>query len=204
MGVSCDICKYGCEHDYVRNNYYCSNKNSCHPIADSPIVKNCRYGEIDQWKYDFKYKPNKSDKNVSKKLMYEELKKRPSFASCATDEDVVRTLSSLESKAGQYDALVKERDTLKASLDGYVEKEREARKAEIKNLLEDAMQDGRIAPSDRDAYQAVLEKDYENGRRIVDGLAKKKSVDDVPAPPLQDKSGWNDNWKEIRKKNGFN
>lgn len=75
MGVSCDICKYGCEHDYVRNNYYCSNKNSCHPIADSPIVKNCRYGEIDQWKYDFKYKPNKSDKNVSKKLMYEELKK---------------------------------------------------------------------------------------------------------------------------------
>lgn len=137
-------------------------------------------------------------------MMYEELKKRPSFASCATDEDVVRTLSSLESKAGQYDALVKERDTLKASLDGYVEKEREARKAEIKNLLEDAMQDGRIAPSDRDAYQAVLEKDYENGRRIVDGLAKKKSVDDVPGTQLQDKSGWNDNWKEIRKKNGFN
>ena len=64
--------------------------------------------------------------------MYEELKKRPSFASCATDEDVVRTLSSLESKAGQYDALVKERDTLKASLDGYVEKEREARKADCR------------------------------------------------------------------------
>lgn len=137
-------------------------------------------------------------------MMYEELKKRPSFASCATDEDVVRMLSSLENKAGRYDALVKERDTLKASLDGYVEKEREARKAEIRNLLEDAMQDGRIAPSDRDAYQAVLEKDYENGRRIVDGLAKKKSVDDVPDTPLQDKSGWNDNWKEIRKKNGFN
>lgn len=137
-------------------------------------------------------------------MMYEELKKRPSFASCATDEDVVRMLSSLENKAGQYDALVKERDTLKASLDGYVEKEREARKAEIRNLLEDAMQDGRIAPSDRDAYQAVLEKDYENGRRIVDGLAKKKSVDDVSDTPLQDKSGWNDNWKEIRKKNGFN
>ena len=75
MGVSCDICKYGREHDYVRNNYYCSNNNSCHPIGDSPIVKNCRYGEIDQWKYDFKYKPDKSDKNVSKKLMYEELKK---------------------------------------------------------------------------------------------------------------------------------
>ena len=76
MGVSCDICKYGCEHDYVRNNYYCSNNNSCHPIADSPIVKNCRCGEIDQWKYDFKYKPNKSDKNVLlwKKLMNYKIK----------------------------------------------------------------------------------------------------------------------------------
>lgn len=39
MGVSCDICKYGCEHDYVKNNYYCSNKNSCHPIADSPMLR---------------------------------------------------------------------------------------------------------------------------------------------------------------------
>ena len=38
--------------------------------------------------------------------MYEELRKRPSFAACATDEDVVRMLASLENKAGQYDAVV--------------------------------------------------------------------------------------------------
>ena len=45
--------------------------------------------------------------------MYEELRKRPSFAACATDEDVVRMLASLENKAGQYDAVVKERNELK-------------------------------------------------------------------------------------------
>lgn len=137
-------------------------------------------------------------------IMYEKLKERPSFASCATDEDVVRVLASLEDKAGRYDALVKERDKLKASLDGYVKKEQDARKAEIKNLLEEAMQDGRINPSARDAYQAVLENDYENGKKIIDGLPRKKSVEDILNDPPRNKSGWNDNWKEIRKKNGFN
>ena len=102
MGVSCDICKYGCEHDYVRNNYYCSNKNSCHPIADSPIVKNCRYGEIDQWKYDFKYKSNKSDKNVSKKLMYEELKKILFGIKLKDIDTIMKEINELQDKITSY------------------------------------------------------------------------------------------------------
>lgn len=102
MGVSCDICKYGCEHDYVRNNYYCSNKNSCHPIVDSPIVKNCRYGEIDQWKYDFKYKPNKSDKNVSKKLIYEELKKILFGIKLKDIDTIMKEINELQDKITSY------------------------------------------------------------------------------------------------------
>lgn len=56
--------------------------------------------------------------------MFEELRKRPSFAACATDEDVMRMLASMENKAGQYDAVVKERNELKASLDEYAQKRR--------------------------------------------------------------------------------
>ena len=136
--------------------------------------------------------------------MYEELRKRPSFAACATDEDVVRMLASLENKAGQYDAVVKERDGLKASLDGYVQKEKDARKLEIKNLLETAMQKGRIAPASRDAYEAILEQDFENGKKIIESLPEKKSIEDVLDDSAQDKkSSWNEEWNDIQKKNGF-
>lgn len=136
--------------------------------------------------------------------MYEELRKRPSFAACATDEDVVRMLASLENKAGQYDAVVKERDGLKASLDGYAQKEKDARKLEIKNLLETAMQKGRIAPDSRDAYQAILEQDFENGKKIIESLPEKKSIEDVLDDSAQDKkSSWNEQWRGIQEKNGF-
>lgn len=136
--------------------------------------------------------------------MYEELRKRPSFAACATDEDVVRMLASMENKAGQYDAVVKERNDLKASLDGYVQKEKEARELEIKNLLESAMQKGRIAPASRDAYKAILEKDFENGKKVIESLPEKKSVEDVLDVSAQNKeSSWNEKWNDIQKKNGF-
>lgn len=136
--------------------------------------------------------------------MYEELRKRPSFAACATDEDVVRMLASLENKAGQYDAVVKERNELKTSLDGYAQKEKEARELEIKNLLESAMQKGRIAPASRDAYKAILEKDFENGKKIIESLPEKKSVEDVLDASAQNKeSSWNEKWNDIQKKNGF-
>lgn len=136
--------------------------------------------------------------------MYEELRKRPSFAACATDEDVVRMLASMENKAGQYDAVVKECNDLKASLDGYVQKEKEARELEIKNLLESAMQKGRIAPASRDAYKAILEKDFENGKKVIESLPEKKSVEDVLDVSAQNKeSSWNEKWNDIQKKNGF-
>lgn len=136
--------------------------------------------------------------------MFEELRKRPSFAACATDEDVMRMLASMENKAGQYDAVVKERNELKASLDEYAQKEKEARELEIKNLLESAMQKGRIAPASRDAYKAILEKDFENGKKVIESLPEKKSIEDVLDVSAQNKeSSWNEKWNDIQKKNGF-
>lgn len=136
--------------------------------------------------------------------MFEELRKRPSFAACATDEDVMRMLASMENKAGQYDAVVKERNELKASLDEYAQKEKESRELEIKNLLESAMQKGRIAPASRDAYKAILEKDFENGKKVIESLPEKKSVEDVLDASAQNKeSSWNEKWNDIQKKNGF-
>lgn len=102
MNVSCDICIYGCEHDYISGNYYCSNKNSCHPMADSAIVNNCTYGEIDQWKYDFKYKPHKDCSNVSKKLMYEELQKILFGIKLKDIDTIMAEINELQEKITSY------------------------------------------------------------------------------------------------------
>lgn len=136
--------------------------------------------------------------------MYEELKKRPSFANCATDDDVLRMVSTLENKARSYDAVVKERDELKTTVDSFKAKEKAARDAEIKAILDNALKDGRIAPDSKDAYQAILDKDFENGKKIVDGLPKKKSVDDVLDNPKDKADDWDKTWDKIREKNGFN
>ena len=82
--------------------------------------------------------------------------------------------------------------------------EKEARELEIKNLLESAMQKGRIAPASRDAYKAILEKDFENGKKVIESLPEKKSIEDVLDVSAQNKeSSWNEKWNDIQKKNGF-
>lgn len=76
MNISCDICKYGESHNYVKGNYYCRHpENPRHTTGDSPMIHNCSCGKLDELSYNFKYKPAKSDKNVSKELMYEELRR---------------------------------------------------------------------------------------------------------------------------------
>ena len=74
-GISCDVCKYGESHSYVKDNYYCRHPKSVRGIGDRPKVCNCNIGEIDEWKYNRKYKPMKNDTNVSKEVVYDEIKK---------------------------------------------------------------------------------------------------------------------------------
>ena len=74
-GISCDVCKYGESHDYVNGNYYCRNPKVRRGTGDKPMVPNCDDGELDEWKYNFKYKPRKSDTNVAKEVVYDEINK---------------------------------------------------------------------------------------------------------------------------------
>lgn len=99
--ISCDICKYGESHDYVDGNYYCRHKDS-HQIGDRPMVSNCKMGEIDEWKYNLKYKPMKYDTNVSKELMYEELKKILWGIKLKDIDTVMKEINQLKDKITSY------------------------------------------------------------------------------------------------------
>lgn len=98
MGISCDICKYGVSHDYVKGNYYC--KKRCF-FNDNPMVNNCSEGEIDEWFYNVK-KPMKSDKNVSKELIYNELKKILWGIKLKDIDTIITEINQLKDKITSY------------------------------------------------------------------------------------------------------
>jgi hypothetical protein len=99
MDISCDICKFSAPHDYIEGNYYCNKK--CF-FNDRPMIHNCPDGELDEWLYDFKYKPYKNDKNVSKELMYEELKQILFGIKLKDIDTIIQEINTLKDKIASY------------------------------------------------------------------------------------------------------
>lgn len=99
MEISCDICKYGESHDYVKGNYYC--RKGCF-FHDRPMVSNCQDGELDKKSYNLKYKPYKEYKNVSKKLVYEELKKILWGIKLKDVDTIMEEINQLKDKVESY------------------------------------------------------------------------------------------------------
>jgi hypothetical protein len=99
INISCDICKYSKSHDYISNHYYCENR--CFS-GDKPMVHNCSEGELDEWVYNLKYKPLKSDENVSKELMYEELKQILWGIKLKDIDTIMKEINALKEKITSY------------------------------------------------------------------------------------------------------
>lgn len=133
------------------------------------------------------------------KKMFEELKKRPLFANCTDDASVLAVIGTLENKAGKYDNLVEENDTLRKKLKGFEDAAADARKKEIDNMLENAVKEQRIRPADKDTYRSLLEKDFENASKILNGLPKKVMVTDtIDKKDPENKSAWEQEQERIR------
>lgn len=113
----------------------------------------------------------------------EELRKRPAFKDCATDDDVLRHITHLEAEAGKV-------PVLQAKVTAYEEKE-------IKDLLDAAVGDERITEAQRPTYMALLKADRKNGEEALKGLRPKKKVTDVLEQPAGGVSPWNKRMEEI-------
>ena len=141
------------------------------------------------------HKPqNKSNMNL------DELKKRPRFKNCVTDDDFLREVGLLETEAGKVPGLDAEVTRLKGELKEFRDKADADEAAARKKLLDDAENDGRIDATTRPIYENLLSKDRENGEKALEKLSpKRKVMTDLRVNPTNE-SPWNKRMTEIKDK----
>ena len=128
----------------------------------------------------------------SNQMNLEELRKRPSFKDCATDDDVLRGIAHLEEEAAKVAGL-------QQKVTDFEEKERQTIAAEDKALLDAAVNDERITEAQRPTYAAILKADRINGQAALKSLKPKRKVTDVLDKPEEQHQGmWDKRMKEIR------
>lgn len=137
---------------------------------------------------------NENDMNL------DELKKRPRFTNCATDDDFLREIGLLETEAGKVPSLNAEVDRLKGELKVFQDKAEADDAAARKQLLDAAEKDGRIDASTRPIYENLLAKDRGNGEKALEKLSPKRRVmTDVRTEP-DNEGPWNKRMREIQEK----
>ena len=103
--------------------------------------------------------------NNENMAIIEELKKRSSFQNATTEEQVLAEVSRLENEAAKVPALEAENAKLKAE-------KAASEKAVHEALVNQAIADGRIQAAQKDQYLALMAKDYEGVKAILDGMPK--------------------------------
>ncbi len=131
-------------------------------------------------KYTTIYNRLKVQPQTGKNMIYKELAtKDERFKDCKSDEEALQVINNLgisaKDIAGKDATIVK----LEAENKSYKDAERQKVDAEKKNLLDAAEQDGRITSETRKTYEAVMEKDFVNGKAILANLKPAKRVEDV-------------------------
>lgn len=139
-------------------------------------------------------------------MNFDELRKRPAFKNCTTDEDVLRQITHLETEADKVPGLTQEVTDLKAKNKVFEDKAKADAEAEIDNLVDIAFQEGRIAEPQKPTYKAILQADRKHGEEILKSLpAKRRVMNDLhkPAAGGSTSSPWDDEMNKIREKNGY-
>lgn len=130
----------------------------------------------------------------------DELKKRPHFKNCASDEDFLREIGVLETEAGKVPGLNTEVSRLTGELKVFQDKAKADEEVSRNKLLDDAQNDGRIDATTRPIFENLLIKDRENGEKALEKLApKRKVMNDLHVNPT-DESPWNKRQREIKEK----
>lgn len=135
---------------------------------------------------------------TNKQMNLDEIRKRPRFKDCATEEAVFQVIEQLETEAAKVPGLTNELGTARASLKVFEDKAKADITAEDKKLLDDAEEDGRIDATTRPHYQAFLNKDRAAGKAALQALTPKRRVtNDLRVNPSGE-GPWNRRMKEIQ------
>jgi Protease subunit of ATP-dependent Clp proteases len=137
------------------------------------------------------------------KQMFEELRKRPSFANCADDNAVLQHIAALEEGAAKVPGLENEVEGLKGKITVFENKAKEAEAAEIKTIVDTAINEERFSEAHRVTYTALLEKDKAHAIEVINTLKPKKRVmtNLLDAGKEETKSPWEIRMEEIANNN---
>lgn len=130
--------------------------------------------------------------------LLDELKKNPKFKDCASEEEALRVVAQLSQTAGGAEALAAENATLKKENQAFKDKEAAAFVAEKQKMLDDAEKCGKINAVTRPAFEALLESDFEKGKKALEELTPTKRVmTDLHEAPTQE-SAWDKRKSQIQ------
>nr|WP_320037179.1 head maturation protease, ClpP-related [uncultured Bacteroides sp.] len=136
------------------------------------------------------------------KQMFEDLRKRPSFANCADDAAVLQHIAVLEEGAAKVPDLENEITDLKGKITVFLNKAKEAEEAEIKTIVDTAIAEERFTEKQRPTYTALLKADRTNGQAAIESLKPKKRVmTNLHQPEEGGKGAWTARMEEIANKN---
>lgn len=134
---------------------------------------------------------------LNDKIMNLELiKKNPRFQACKNENDVLNIVSELEETAKNAQEVKSENETLRAELKKYKDAESAARMSEIKALLDEAEKSGRILKGKRENFKTLLEKDFENGKAVIESLSP--GLRALNSLQEEEESAWESRMKEIK------
>ena len=143
--------------------------------------------------------------NANEMSFFENFKKNPKFKDVTSDDEVLRIVGGLETEAAKVPGLTADVQRLEGELKVFQDKAQADDDAAKKNLLDDAEADGRINATSRQVYQALLDKDRENGEAALKTLPPKKRVSNYLQTPAENTaSAWDQRMEDIRKKNNLN
>lgn len=138
-------------------------------------------------------------------MNFEDLRKRPAFQNCTTDDDVLRQITHLETEAGKVTGLTTEVTNLKKDLKVFQDKAAADVEAEIDALVQTAFDEGRITEPQKVTFKALLQADRANGEAALKALpAKRRVMNNLHKPAAGGSGAWDEEMNNIRKKNGYN
>lgn len=138
-------------------------------------------------------------------MNFEDLRKRPAFQNCTTDDDVLRQITHLETESGKVTGLTAEVTNLKKDLKVFQDKAAADAEAEIDALVQTAFDEGRITEPQKVTFKALLQADRANGEAALKALpAKRRVMNNLHKPAAGGSGAWDEEMNNIRKKNGYN
>lgn len=147
------------------------------------------------------YQNRLTNQKPNNNKMIEQLKKRPSFANCASEADVLQRIGELEVNAAKVPVLTQERDDLKAKNKVFVDKAAADAEAEVTALVDTAFNEGRITEPQKATYVALLKADRENGEAALKALPAQKRIVDVLGQDGTGPGAWEKRMTELHNKN---